>query len=87
MVATREGGVDRNTPAKTIQEAEKYVATREGGVDRNAVVLVAGAIFQRVATREGGVDRNAGRECSPRRRPWSPPARVAWIETCGPMPT
>ena len=33
-VATREGGVDRNSLALAVKEWED-VATREGGVDRN----------------------------------------------------
>ena len=39
--------------------------------------------FTQVATREGGVDRNWSAMTSPRRKPASPPARVAWIETPG----
>ena len=34
-VATREGGVDRNIMAETVN-LPRDVATREGGVDRNA---------------------------------------------------
>ena len=34
-VATREGGVDRNTRFQTIGPDGRQVATREGGVDRN----------------------------------------------------
>ena len=34
-----------------------------------------------VATREGGVDRNILLRQNLQRLEWSPPARVAWIET------
>ena len=56
-VATREGGVDRNSIAQSTRATMLAVATREGGVDRNVNRLVN---FQQeaVATREGGVDRN-----------------------------
>ena len=37
-VATREGGVDRNSGAK-VPPGVSGVATREGGVDRNSAVL------------------------------------------------
>ena len=56
-VATREGGVDRNTEwaGSCLLLA---VATREGGVDRN--VYAQGQVAEKaVATREGGVDRNS----------------------------
>ena len=56
------------------------VATREGGVDRNMIRLV-GVQRPQVATREGGVDRNVLYHLRPRLSKWSPPARVAWIET------
>ena len=36
MVATREGGVDRNFTWVASASCEAIVATREGGVDRNA---------------------------------------------------
>ena len=36
-VATREGGVDRNSSAMYKQQCQA-VATREGGVDRNIVI-------------------------------------------------
>ena len=55
-VATREGGVDRNTPAEVISDVIE-VATREGGVDRN-IPSISPSIHVPVATREGGVDRN-----------------------------
>ena len=35
MVATREGGVDRNCTVQHRSGRAAYVATREGGVDRN----------------------------------------------------
>ena len=34
-VATREGGVDRNTEKVEVEDNSLQVATREGGVDRN----------------------------------------------------
>ena len=37
MVASREGGVDRNEAFRKLGPAEKEVASREGGVDRNSV--------------------------------------------------
>ena len=55
-VATREGGVDRNTPAAQ-PHFSCVVATREGGVDRNPYA-VEWPTPPGVATREGGVDRN-----------------------------
>ena len=56
-VATREGGVDRNIMAETIN-LPRDVATREGGVDRNIMAETVN-LPRDVATREGGVDRNA----------------------------
>ena len=56
------------------------VATREGGVDRNTR-RSTGMMGCRVATREGGVDRNWKRLSAAENNVWSPPARVAWIET------
>ena len=35
LVATREGGVDRNIGMDVVSGMVKAVATREGGVDRN----------------------------------------------------
>ena len=58
VVATREGGVDRNTGTRPVTCAALRVATREGGVDRNFGVRPSPALPGRVATREGGVDRN-----------------------------
>ena len=40
MVATREGGVDRNYNVKNAVYDRDEVATREGGVDRNFAVLI-----------------------------------------------
>ena len=40
MVATREGGVDRNWNQSGTKTALNGVATREGGVDRNILVHV-----------------------------------------------
>ena len=40
-VATREGGVDRNTVLKHTNRLLISVATREGGVDRNSLVAVS----------------------------------------------
>ena len=58
LVATREGGVDRNYSLTNCQVITS-VATREGGVDRNSPFLSARSSAESVATREGGVDRNA----------------------------
>ena len=41
MVATREGGVDRNEAYAVTETSRRAVATREGGVDRNAVSVYA----------------------------------------------
>ena len=72
--------MDRNTSNEIINISLGQVATREGGVDRN--MLRAGFKWStKVATREGGVDRNLFREIFQRKACWSPPARVAWIET------
>ena len=59
MVATREGGVDRNTTLLCISRFNCGVATREGGVDRNERQPKIQHDKINVATREGGVDRNA----------------------------
>ena len=56
-VATREGGVDRNTLVVLIL-SQVIVATREGGVDRNFWTDEMTGEECKVATREGGVDRN-----------------------------
>ena len=56
-VATREGGVDRNTRS-IVGFRAPLVATREGGVDRNVKCEKVAEPFFGVATREGGVDRN-----------------------------
>ena len=56
-VATREGGVDRNSFGDSSFATMSAVATREGGVDRNAKVIGTDNLIP-VATREGGVDRN-----------------------------
>ena len=64
-VATREGGVDRNT-APAGQTITIGVATREGGVDRNTVRNGSSVSFAAVATREGGVDRNSLPQIWPR---------------------
>ena len=42
-VATREGGVDRNTACDPARQYVRVVATREGGVDRNQFVGGHGA--------------------------------------------
>ena len=39
FVATREGGVDRNTNSTENGLQGCFVATREGGVDRNIIVV------------------------------------------------
>ena len=80
VVATREGGVDRNKShsGKSGSRLESPPA-RVAWIETEKLLQVwPGAP---VATREGGVDRNPAR---PGRRPGgptSPPARVAWIET------
>ena len=58
IVATREGGVDRNALGFDGRGSSIYVATREGGVDRNIKYVNMSFIGTIVATREGGVDRN-----------------------------
>ena len=58
LVATREGGVDRNIDKMKAVEVGDDVATREGGVDRNNSSMEARTAEKQVATREGGVDRN-----------------------------
>ena len=74
--------MDRNTE---ISEAgffsTKVVATREGGVDRNRSGFISTPPPPQVATREGGVDRNRRKRSGQGPCQWSPPARVAWIET------
>ena len=57
VVATREGGVDRNSPCGLYVQ-KFFVATREGGVDRNVMCYMLNCDEVPVATREGGVDRN-----------------------------
>ena len=57
LVATREGGVDRNETGEQFR-GEGRIATREGGVDRNSA-HACNTGQARVATREGGVDRNS----------------------------
>ena len=59
----------------------REVATREGGVDRNFSKQYK-ENTREVATREGGVDRNKFNHAVDRSAATSPPARVAWIETC-----
>ena len=39
VVATREGGVDRNLFCKNMSGTKRCVATREGGVDRNDLYM------------------------------------------------
>ena len=80
VVATREGGVDRNAPPHRQKRRHPTVATREGGVDRNQSVYVIVSTLP-VATREGGVDRNGNAKMTSVILELSPPARVAWIET------
>ena len=82
LVATREGGVDRNCLLLAFVPAS-LVATREGGVDRNASHGCCLSNTFGVATREGGVDRNYFVTVEAARQNKSPPARVAWIEISG----
>ena len=56
LVATREGGVDRNFHRRR-GPLHRVVATREGGVDRNELLNDDEESYT-VATHEGGVDRN-----------------------------
>ena len=56
-VASREGGVDRNTTRHRRRHPDA-VASREGGVDRNRLQSEAPHRRGPVASREGGVDRN-----------------------------
>ena len=79
-VATREGGVDRNTFTLTSLFPNREVATREGGVDRNSKCVFERQPKIQVATREGGVDRNMNTSSNSLLSSLSPPARVAWIE-------
>ena len=58
LVATREGGVDRNPCVVSVSAFGRPVATREGGVDRNMTSDADEDKGTVVATREGGVDRN-----------------------------
>ena len=79
-VATREGGVDRNTMAgfnvpHIAMSPPARVAWIETDISENADKNIT------VATREGGVDRNILRDDVVRGGVQSPPARVAWIET------
>ena len=80
VVATREGGVDRNIASRC----------SKGRVSASPPARVAWietipegipVTVHRVATREGGVDRNFVFGGAALLRMQSPPARVAWIET------
>ena len=51
-------------------------------MDRNMKMFNAAGQAVYVATREGGVDRNIFPRRTRLRPIPSPPARVAWIETC-----
>ncbi len=80
VVATREGGVDRNSHL-VIFNLLCLVATREGGVDRNCGVGLLVQIYHqsppaRVAWIETPKHQRRSYLLS-----LSPPARVAWIET------
>ena len=79
VVATREGGVDRNTAAASACIVVA-VATREGGVDRNAAIYqltMSGAASP--PARVAWIETSAAFPADERLT--SPPARVAWIET------
>ena len=81
MVATREGGVDRNKPPSGgAKLAFRSPPARVAWIETPKTSPAARAVC-RVATREGGVDRNRGVAISGSAGQWSPPARVAWIET------
>ena len=80
VVATREGGVDRNRVNGRIVDGNDlspparvaWIETLEKGVADLGLA---------VATREGGVDRNRSKRKNVSCLYESPPARVAWIET------
>ena len=57
-VASREGGVDRNSLLDLCPDRHRGVASREGGVDRNGITCPKVTDPPVVASREGGVDRN-----------------------------
>ena len=73
--------MDRNNWLDKLKDKDGNVATREGGVDRNKLTPMDIKLTD-VATREGGVDRNSDRRRRLLPPLQSPPARVAWIETC-----
>ena len=79
-VATREGGVDRNTDGVSIAgEAGTSPPARVAWIETLKTSRDWAALT--VATREGGVDRNNFSHEKVMALMESPPARVAWIET------
>ena len=82
VVATREGGVDRNVLCALIVAPRKWSPpARVAWIETNSDLgLYANG---QVATREGGVDRNHPYTPQVYATGQSPPARVAWIETQG----
>ena len=71
--------MDRNHLSR-MRHQWQGVATHEGGVDRNNTLQ--NTIYPTiVATHEGGVDRNPKFHMFHLFLIWSPPTRVAWIET------
>ena len=85
VVATREGGVDRNVFMFPAPPYRTVVATREGGVDRNCRYgSMNHADKMSPPARVAWIETQglAGRAPD---RPGSPPARVAWIETGSPL--
>ena len=84
-VATREGGVDRNSTSKLLTPLQSTSPpARVAWIETFSRAFV-GPILHHVATREGGVDRNDQPKHCTRPGVQSPPARVAWIETLLPV--
>ena len=80
VVATREGGVDRNQfVGGHGADVRPSPPARVAWIEMTG--LLAKALWPTVATREGGVDRNIPGTDTYESAKTSPPARVAWIET------
>ena len=81
IVATREGGVDRNFQILIAGEVVHFVATREGGVDRNFESKNAVLpLFESPPARVAWIETTETLAMIEEQQK-SPPARVAWIET------
>ena len=79
-VATREGGVDRNsTPCMLPEQRPASPPARVAWIETS--IRRWRWRLRDVATREGGVDRNNLLMAMEDEDEQSPPARVAWIET------